>query len=181
MVIHEELLKKAQEAGARLSETERQVQLARAEYHAIIRRIHLAGASLREIAHELGLSHQRVQQMVDSAGGSWWQRVWRTRNARGDLACSFCRKPQVEVARLIAGPKVFICDSCVATAEKSMTGSGGLDRPVSLALAVEGSRARCSFCSKRRMADRQLLTGPAGSICSDCLNICRQILTDSGA
>jgi hypothetical protein len=29
------------------------------------------------------------------------------------LHCSFCGKPQHEVAKLIAGPFVFICDECV--------------------------------------------------------------------
>jgi hypothetical protein len=29
------------------------------------------------------------------------------------LHCSFCGKSQVEVAKLIAGPFVFICDECV--------------------------------------------------------------------
>ena len=32
---------------------------------------------------------------------------------REDIACSFCRKPQAQVARLVAGPGVFICDECV--------------------------------------------------------------------
>ena len=29
------------------------------------------------------------------------------------LHCSFCRKSQTEVKKLIAGPAVFICDACV--------------------------------------------------------------------
>jgi hypothetical protein len=29
------------------------------------------------------------------------------------LHCSFCDKTETEVARLIAGPKVFICDACI--------------------------------------------------------------------
>jgi ATP-dependent Clp protease ATP-binding subunit ClpX len=29
------------------------------------------------------------------------------------LKCSFCGKRASEVARLIAGPSVFICDGCV--------------------------------------------------------------------
>lgn len=33
---------------------------------------------------------------------------------REKLACSFCGKPSTQVAKLIAGPGVFICDACVA-------------------------------------------------------------------
>jgi hypothetical protein len=30
------------------------------------------------------------------------------------MACTFCTKPSTEVARLVAGPGVFICNECVA-------------------------------------------------------------------
>jgi ATP-dependent Clp protease ATP-binding subunit ClpX len=33
--------------------------------------------------------------------------------SRPVLICSFCGKSQHEVRKLIAGPKVFICDGCV--------------------------------------------------------------------
>jgi len=33
--------------------------------------------------------------------------------ARPIVACSFCLKPHTEVAKLVAGPGVFICDECV--------------------------------------------------------------------
>jgi len=32
-----------------------------------------------------------------------------------NLTCSFCGRSDEQVQRLIAGPKVFICDQCVAT------------------------------------------------------------------
>ncbi len=31
--------------------------------------------------------------------------------------CSFCGKPHTEVAKLVAGPGVHICDECIALAE----------------------------------------------------------------
>ncbi|MEI9996664.1 MAG: ClpX C4-type zinc finger protein [Rhizomicrobium sp.] len=34
------------------------------------------------------------------------------------LYCSFCRKSQHDVKKLIAGPAVLICDTCVALCEK---------------------------------------------------------------
>jgi ATP-dependent protease Clp ATPase subunit len=32
----------------------------------------------------------------------------------GGIVCSFCVKPTSEVAKMVAGPGVFICDECVA-------------------------------------------------------------------
>jgi hypothetical protein len=32
---------------------------------------------------------------------------------QSNIACSFCRKPPDAVARLVAGPGVFICNECV--------------------------------------------------------------------
>jgi hypothetical protein len=32
---------------------------------------------------------------------------------RAEMFCSFCGKSQLHVKKLIAGPKVFICDECV--------------------------------------------------------------------
>ncbi|HET8916244.1 MAG TPA: ClpX C4-type zinc finger protein [Propionibacteriaceae bacterium] len=31
----------------------------------------------------------------------------------GPLSCSFCGKPQSQVAKLFAGPGVYICDECI--------------------------------------------------------------------
>jgi hypothetical protein len=170
MTVDEELVKKARAAGAKLSEAERQVQLARAEYHTSVRRAHLAGGSLRELAEALELSHQRVQQIVGGAGGTWWQRVWRSRNVKRDTVCTFCERPPSEVAKLIAGPNVFICDGCVGLAERGQ-------KP----FEPGGPRAACSFCGKRRAADRPVLAGSNASLCRECLGLCRQILDGRGA
>ncbi len=179
MAINQELLKKARTAADRIAQTELELQRARTEYHSIIRRMHLAGGSLREIAQTLGLSHQRVQQMVQVTGGSWWQRVWRSRNARGNLVCTFCKRPEHELSKLIAGPNVYICDNCVGMALRNVSERGMSSRSGSLTLAKEDSRARCSFCRKGRTVERLLLTGNEGNICGECLGVCRQILQDS--
>src|SRR5687767_7091678 len=93
------LLDKARREAARLAEAERQALEARGEYHTAVRRLHLGGASLREVAEALDLSHQRVQQIVRGAGGSWWQRVWRSRNVQPGAVCTFCDRPPSEVAK----------------------------------------------------------------------------------
>jgi ATP-dependent Clp protease ATP-binding subunit ClpX len=36
------------------------------------------------------------------------------------LRCSFCNKTEEQVAKLVAGPRVYICDECVAIATRIM-------------------------------------------------------------
>jgi Clp amino terminal domain, pathogenicity island component/ClpX C4-type zinc finger len=63
----EVLLGEAVTARDRFIEAQHGTDTARAEYHHAIRRLHAAGGSMREIAQALGLSHQRVHQIVDAA------------------------------------------------------------------------------------------------------------------
>jgi hypothetical protein len=59
------LLAEARTSRDRLLELQHELERARADYNDAVRRLHAAGASLREIAENLGLSHQRVHQIVD--------------------------------------------------------------------------------------------------------------------
>ena len=38
----------------------------------------------------------------------------------GQRRCSFCGKSETEVLKLVAGPRVYICDRCVAMASQIM-------------------------------------------------------------
>jgi hypothetical protein len=38
------------------------------------------------------------------------------------IVCSFCRKDQRHVGKLVAGPDVHICDACVALCNRVLTG-----------------------------------------------------------
>ena len=40
------------------------------------------------------------------------------------LYCSFCRKSEHEVHKLVAGPGVYICDECVEVAARIMEKTG---------------------------------------------------------
>lgn len=44
---------------------------------------------------------------------AWFQKATTTPQATPDLHCSFCGESQRRVDKLIAGPKVYICDRCV--------------------------------------------------------------------
>ena len=50
------------------------------------------------------------------------------------LRCSFCGKDETEVLKLVAGPRVYICDECVAAASRIMDGGPSDDgRPLDAA------------------------------------------------
>ncbi len=174
MALDPELLDTAKVASARLGEAERQALLSRADYHTAVRRLHLAGGSLRQIALALDLSHQRVQQIVSGAGGSWWRRVWRSRNVRQDAVCTWCGRPPSEVSKLIAGPHVYICDACVDDAERATTSGPAAGRFAQVKKRSVASR--CAFCGSRANQDRSLVTAAAGHVCTECLKVCREIL-----
>lgn len=181
----EELLAQAKQAEERLIEAEQDAEVARAEFNRAVRRLHLRGASLRELADALQLSHQRVHQIVEAAGGA---RRWRKRERTPlELSCSFCGRAQRKTRKLVVGPGVYICETCVALADTVIT-SG---RPAESALgiiepvAANEKRRRCSFCGKHRYQASGLATtvdNPAGgkfkadaAICSECLVLCREI------
>jgi hypothetical protein len=55
-------------------------------------------------------------------------------------SCSFCGKPDAQVAKLVAGAGVYICNECVALAASIIDGSpgpSGAPKPVWAALSDE--------------------------------------------
>src|SRR3954469_8094425 len=66
MTLDDQLLSEAKTVRERLLDLQHEVDVARVDYQHVIRRLHAAGGSMREIAEELGLSHQRVHQIVDA-------------------------------------------------------------------------------------------------------------------
>ena len=184
----EALLAEARQAQERLIDAERDADVFRAEFHRAVRRLHLHGASLRELASGLGLSHQRVHQIVESAGGS---RRWLRRDpARPDpalLHCTFCGKDQKRVKKLIAGPGVFICDGCVGLAKVVISDGQPVTTGIAELTAGPGDEPRvlCSFCGKRRdqvagmvVSSVQTERKAPATTCTECLDLCTEIITE---
>jgi len=46
-----------------------------------------------------------------------------------DFHCSFCGKRRREVRKLISGPRVFICDECVALCNDIIAKEEAAERP----------------------------------------------------
>src|SRR5215472_5921014 len=109
MPLDADLLSQARTAEARVIDAEHDAEVARAEFGRAVRRLQLAGGSLREIA--------------ESAGGS---RSWRKRRAGpGELvSCSFCGKHQKQIKKLIAGPGVYICNECIHRVHAVLAATG---------------------------------------------------------
>jgi hypothetical protein len=180
----DELLTAARRAQEHLVEADHAAEVAKAQFHRAVRRLHLSGASLRELAAALNLSHQRVHQIVETAGGA---RRWGTRGQRPPgLACSFCGRSERKARRLVAGPDVYICANCVETVDSvNRSGRVGETRLGPLhSVPDDTAGRRCSFCGKRRHQVTGLVTtvdNPAGklgddaAICAECLGLCREI------
>lgn len=183
MTLDEAVLREAQQTRDRLIELEFEADRARASYQHAIRRLHAAGASLREIAEALGLSHQRVHQIVEVVAG----KVAFKEEANGLHVCTFCGQLQNQVQKLIAGPGVFICDRCIALANEAMTSSESRRNEwAELSEEVSDKKAKCNFCGKpTRSVDHMIVgrafgptfqSGPYARICNECLDLCDRML-----
>jgi len=177
------LVGQARAAEARVFKAERDAAAARAEFHRAIRQLQLAGGSLREIAEEFGLSHQRVHQIVEASGGS---RNWRGGRARSAelLSCSFCGRHQKQVKKLIAGPHAYICDRCIERMH-SVLGPAAKTSSTPIAtihqVSAEAHDARCSFCGKGRQQVEVMAAADDARICSECVALCDEIVSDEPA
>src|SRR5262249_16727205 len=103
-----------------------------------------------------------------------------------ELKCSFCARPQRKTRKLVAGPGVYICETCVALAESAITTGKSEETAIGIIQAVPAAarKPRCSFCGNRRHQATGLATtvdNPHGklrtdaAICSECLALCREI------
>lgn len=93
------------------------------------------------------------------------ERVRRiARRFQRPIHCSACHLPRGTDRRLISGPGVYICESCVAAA--------------AVRSAASASIARCSFCGRREVPIGG--SWPDLAICSRCLELSREILAEDG-
>jgi hypothetical protein len=102
----------------------------------------------------------------------------RGRVERAALACSFCGRSGLDVARLIAGPGVYVCEHCIAEASRLADPDASTPPQAALRVVADDRADTCSFCGTHRPQGERLLAGPDVLICTACLAICREILDD---
>jgi hypothetical protein len=201
-----DLLAEARRAQERLIDAERDADVARADFHRAVRRLHLHGASLRELAVALGLSHQRVHQIVESAGGSRrWLRDRPKSRPAPEIACTFCGRDRAQAAKLIAGPHAYICDTCAPQARTVISSGPQPGSPfTSVIMPPEHGQPECSpqdepqpklacsFCGKQPHQVAGLAASsippapsptphgllPRATVCIECLDLCDEIFAE---
>jgi len=173
MTLDKKLLSTCTQKAERLFEQEHALEQAKSDYHYAIRRLHLAGGSYREIAAALGMSHQRVSQIVNSDSRNWLRRWMNPESEEVRLACSFCKRPSHKVQKLVAGPQVYICDGCIQGAESTLDNGASAKKTTAFQL-ITNSIKRCSFCAKKCDKQRKLVGNLNERICNQCLVMARE-------
>jgi hypothetical protein len=106
----------------------------------------------------------------------WWRK--KTDHPEHQvLRCSFCNKWQHDVERLIAGPKLFICDECVEICndiiadDKRVSKSAGATRVRGAEEPIPWpKRIECALCHVAiPTGDGIAITGNRGTVCADCV------------
>lgn len=156
----------------KIAKLEQELELAKADYHSAISKLYLDGKSMRKIAKLLGLSHQRVHQIIDQKN----QAVQAcAKPIQPDLRCSFCDLRAGQIQNLVQGPNIFACDICITSCQMTLPmncpGSSVLSRGNDFKKIPINSELHCSFCGKSPTSKRDVVAGAKYQICDKCIAI----------
>ena len=83
-----------------------------------------------------------------------------------DFRCSFCHKSQRDVQKLVAGPRVYICNECVAITSDLVAP----DEKAHLKDALsKGEASLCIVCNTSKAAVGLLHVPNRGPVCYVCV------------
>jgi hypothetical protein len=111
--------------------------------------------------------------------------LWRKKADRAEsphLRCSFCNKSQHDVQKLIAGPRVFICNECVevcddilaADARWEQQSGKKADKRTDDGPAPWPNPIQCALCRAPISVGQGVAIGVnRGIVCADCMNAVR--------
>ena len=96
--------------------------------------------------------------------------------------CACCGRSEPEVAKVIVGPGLGICDRCVHAATDVLTTPGPVWYLSCTAPSKQPRSAdRCSFCGKDRDYADGLVVLSRGAICRGCVSLCAEILAEDAS
>jgi hypothetical protein len=108
--------------------------------------------------------------------------MWRRKFHKTEgcvLRCSFCNKPKEDVARLIAGPNVFICEECVEICNDIIADDRRVSKQAGGHTAEREEVKRwpnsieCALCRKAVPVEQSVVINKRGILCSNCVETVR--------
>jgi len=157
MPLETERLAAARMAATRLREAEADLERLRAAHRHAVRALHRDGATLREIAAALGLSHQRVHQLVGGDGEG--QMGASARPAAPTVPCRLCGEAS----------RSTLCGACHDAARRLIAGEA-LDGARGLRPVFRHNRRSCVQCGRLPDAGERFAEGGGVAVCGGCLN-----------
>lgn len=182
MTVDRESIIRIRAARAHVEELEGVLELARGQYHEAVRELHRGGASLRELAAGLGISHQRIHQIVGTAATAIEERPLPAETpVPPQMCCDYCGEERREEVPFVPGPGVGICEGCVNAAESAVDGSYRGPSGVFFTRTDPNAKEHCAFCKKSARQVNRLVAADENAVCDECLRRCRTILTRKAA
>jgi hypothetical protein len=115
------------------------------------------GGTVREIATEVGMSHQRVHQILQAG-------------------CDLCERGYKQVAQLVAaGKHLTICNHCIDRAEAVLRGKPSSGEPRIEPVAAR-SKAVCDSCGQPAKKVKSLLRAAGTHVCDTCWHAAAHII-----
>lgn len=91
------------------------------------------------------------------------------------IFCSFCRKSQDEVKKLISGTGVFICNECVTECQEVVYEDQKKSKSGKI-VVTDDIDSNCSFCETSQKKVNNLLAGSEFFICYNCIDTCLSVI-----
>ena len=97
----------------------------------------------------------------------------RERQVTERIRCSFCNKEQRNVRKIIAGPKVSICDECVDICVDIIAEDEEAQSAFSTFSPGNAAAVNCSLCEMSTAVDQCVVIPDRGPLCRVCIDIIR--------
>ncbi len=138
-----------------------------------------------------GLESALARRRWSGAFGGQTMMKWWKRNRQADeekqgpvIRCSFCNKSLRVLAKIIAGPRVYICSECVEICNSILAdelAEGPTPEPSNVGKAAVDSSPPiwCALCDTSVPVDHALAVRDRGWVCRRCAGAVNEALSDT--